>query len=132
MTDIILEREDIQIINVSSEEYDIYISDEQEMYKLIRRAVETPLEYLGRYILDKRGLRGIDYDFGNAVYDDLSEGLTLGLISSIKTHIHDALTKVTPDISIQEIVVCVPTFETVEIKIQIDGLERPITTVLNI
>lgn len=132
MTDIILDKEDFKVVNPNANEYDLYVSNDQEMYNLILRAVETPFEYIGRYVLDKEGLKGIDYTFGNAVYEDLSEGLTIGLISSIKTHIREAIAKVTLDIDIDEIIVSIPNFDTVEIQIYIDGLEKPIRTQVNI
>ena len=132
MTDIIIDNLDFKIINPNTDEYDLYVSDDQELYKLILRAVETPFEYIGRYVMHKEGLVGIDYEFGDAVYEELSEGLTVTLVSRIKNHIRDAINKVTSDIDIDEIILSIPNFDTVEVSIYINGLERPIVTQVSI
>lgn len=128
MTDIVLDNEDFKMVNSNLNEYDISVLDREDTYSLILRAVETPFEYIGRYILDADGVNPLDYSFGNAVYDELAEGLTVTLLARIKSHIHRAISQVTTDISIQEVKVALVDINTVDIQIQIDGLEQLIRT----
>ena len=99
--------------------YDIEIEDEVTAIRhLVRRAVETPLGYIGRYIIDTNGISNLDGLFGNAIYSRLSEGLTVNLVSRIRQDIEEAISFVSSEIRLDLIRVNVVSFDTVEVKVE--------------
>lgn len=86
---------DLSVIKVDESEqredlYDLalesHVSDQ-----MIRRCVETPIGYLGRFGLDEEGLDYGDGDFGNPIYARLAEPFTVSWISGANADIKQAL-----------------------------------------
>lgn len=58
---------------------------------LIRRAIQTPFGYLKEPALQEGNIDFIDANFGSRVYDELSEGINLNLLSRLKSHVINSL-----------------------------------------
>lgn len=101
MTDLIINQEgDINIVQLTQE-----VSDEGRTIRpsfdvestndtiatSIKRAIQTPLGHLEVAALTKDNIMFVDANYGSLIYRELSEGITLNLLSRIKRHITDSL-----------------------------------------
>lgn len=57
----------------------------------IRRAIQTPLGYIQQPSLTEGNITFIDSNYGSLIYNELSEGITLNLLSRIRSHITNSL-----------------------------------------
>jgi len=57
----------------------------------IKRAIQTPLGHLEQASLIEGNINFIDSNYGSLIYNELSEGITLNLLSRIKGHITNSL-----------------------------------------
>jgi len=57
----------------------------------IRRAIQTPLGHLRQAALTEGNIDFIDGNYGSLIYNELSEGITLNLLSRIKGHVTNSL-----------------------------------------
>ncbi len=131
--DLQLNNEDLDIIKSDEAEdgssfYDLLI-DPDPSNSLIRRCVETPYAYIGRYLLEEEGLGTIDLDFGNPIYSRLSEPLTVSWISEASRDIDQALTHVDNKTAVEDVTLTISLPDKVNIDIQysIDGTPSSVT-----
>lgn len=124
MEDIKLSNEDFLLGEVEKGVFDLVLESEDYLTSLIKKALITPLNYIGRYVIDKGDLDIIDYNFGNAIYQELSEGLTINFISRIKQHVTKAIEELNSTnnknfftVNIAGITVDLVDFESVDIKV---------------
>jgi hypothetical protein len=111
--------------------YDIEVEDEVTAIRhLVRRAVETPLGYIGRYVIDTNGISNLDGGFGDAIYSRLSEGLTVNLVSQIKQDIESAISFVSSEINLESVRVNVVSFDTIDVKVEYSLLGQPVQTIV--
>jgi len=57
----------------------------------IKRAIQTPFGYIEQPSLSEGNITFIDSNYGSLIYNELSEGITLNLLSRIKSHITNSL-----------------------------------------
>lgn len=100
------------------------VLDSNAEKSLLKRVLQTPLSSLGRYVIDSQGVKEIDREFGNGVYKELSEGLTINLIARIKRHIVEAVSYVKKDIQIRDIDVYQIDINTVQIDITLEAYSK--------
>lgn len=76
--------------NRYKEEYDLL--DEEDLVRvLLERALRTPKGHITIYDLTEGNIRLRDNLFGNDIYRELSEGLTLNFIARARGHIEEAI-----------------------------------------
>lgn len=92
MTDIALAEGDL-IIHQTPGGIDI-LSEENESRLLFERAIRTPLKYLTEFILTSEGVEVVDADFGNGIYEYLSESLSINWVTEARRTVVTAITKV--------------------------------------
>jgi hypothetical protein len=109
----------ILVINkdVKNQFYDLNIEEYKEsLSKLIDRAVKTKLGELG-IITNRDGVELLDYGYGNAVYFELAEPLTLSWLTRAKQHILNALSFLPKTVDITSVEVLPQAIDTVIIEI---------------
>lgn len=79
------------------------VEEKDELYVLLRRAVQTPLSFLGRTIIDDKGINIVDDNFGNSIYGELSEGITINFITRVKQHIVNAIDSLKLDVGVTDV-----------------------------
>jgi hypothetical protein len=82
---------DISILIIDEKYYDLNIEDYKEtLRKLVTRAIKTKLGDLGIVTVNE-GVELVDYGYGNAIFFELSEPLTISWVSRARQHILNAL-----------------------------------------
>ncbi len=101
--DLSLFNQDLEVVQADVEgNYDLKL-EEDSRNSLIKRALTTPLGYLGRYILTETGAINIDTSFGNGLYNKLSEPFTLNWIAEANQDIRTALSQLSPLIEVVDV-----------------------------
>lgn len=125
--DLQLSNEDISIVKSGETDdelalYDL-LMDPDPSNSLIKRCVETPYNYAGRYLLEEEGLGTIDLEFGNPIYSRLSEPLTVSWISEANRDINQALTHVDRNTTVEDVALTIslPNKVNIDIQYTIDG-----------
>ena len=109
----------ILVINkeVNNQFYDLNIEEYKEsLSKLIDRVVKTKLGELG-IITNRDGVELLDYEYGNALYFELAEPLTLSWLTRAKQHILNALSFLPKTLEIGSVEVLPQAIDTVTIDI---------------
>lgn len=101
MADLIINRDgDISVIqatqSVSDEGRQVRATFDVEttndtLATAIKRAIQTPLGHLEVAALTRDNIMFVDTNYGSLIYRELSEGITLNLLSRIKRHITNSL-----------------------------------------
>jgi hypothetical protein len=131
---------DLELIEIESnsienksrkERYDLSLTRDNRDIRL-KRALKTPLGYIGIYVLGLEGVEIVDELYGNDIYSELSEGLTLNLISRIRSKIIDAISRAKLDVNVREISVGVLDPHTVSVNIVYNGSSDSTSLLLNL
>lgn len=91
--------------------------EEDDITLRLKRALKTPVGYLSMYYLTDSDVEVYDSLYGNAVYQELSEGLTLNFLARVRTHVGDAIRRAGLTAKIKEIDVGILDSHTVQIYI---------------
>jgi hypothetical protein len=78
------------------------LSTKEEIRLLVIRALKTPKYYIGRYSSEDSQPFAVDENFGNLIYSRLSEPSTSETISNVNNDIKEALTFISPRVSLIE------------------------------
>lgn len=130
MTDIILVEGDIAFqtidyeldpgFNSRARVFDLPIENYKDMlYRLVYRALRTPVTYIGRYIVDSKGSRIIDQDYGDPIYLDLGEPATYGFMTKARHHIEYALSFIPEEVTIVDLDVRIESLFWLIVKIRV-------------
>ncbi len=101
MEDILLENGDLVILK-SQDNYEFEV-DKDVVGSLIKRALQTPIGHIRISVIDNKELRLIDADFGDEIYKELSEGITINFISRVRQHILNAIKKIDIDLDVRDV-----------------------------
>jgi hypothetical protein len=115
--------------------YDVLISGSEDVItNLFKRALKTPITYIGLDVIDNRGSFKADIEYGNALYIELSEPLTYTWLERAKSHINRALSFVPKEIKIisNDIRMLEPGWVRIDIIYEIDGIEKQANTVISV
>lgn len=115
--------------------YDLLISGSEDVItNLFKRALKTPITYIGLDVIDARGSFKADIEYGNALYLELSEPLTYTWLERAKAHINRALSFVPSEIKLisNDIRMLEPGWVRIDIVYEIDGIETQSNTVISI
>ena len=130
--DLVLEKDDIDDDGVI---YDLALMDRTtSLTRLLRRAIETPITYIGRHVIDSEGIRKLDLSYGNGVYLELSEPFNISWIQRAETHIKKALSFLPSSITILSLNIS-PTglfSARIDIKYQIDDIVTSLSSDINL
>jgi hypothetical protein len=96
---------------------------EAVLMNLLRRAVETPITHIGRYVVDNKGVRKLDLSYGNGIYLELSEPVTLDWVKRAEDHIRSAVSFLPTDIKITSLNISPDGFYSarIDLRYRIDG-----------
>ena len=96
---------------------------EEVLMSLLRRSIETPITHIGRYVIDNQGVRRLDINYGNGIYLELSEPVTLDWVKRAEDHIKQATSFLPSDIDITSLNIVPDGYysATIELKYQIRG-----------
>ena len=108
------------------------VLDRDNLTLRLKRALQTPLGGISMYTLSQGGIDVIDGLYGNNIYRELSEGLTLNFLARVKSHVVDAISRanLTADVDSVEVDVLDP--HTVQIFVFYTGRTNPIIIPINI
>ena len=110
---------DLQLIKLSSSNNIVSdVAQERNMLPiLLKRALLSPKGYITIYEIKNSELSLKDSNYGNSIYQELSEGITLNLLSRIKSHIVSAITEANLNQSVESIDLNVVEAHTIQILI---------------
>ncbi len=104
--------------------YDLVINRNTLTLRL-KRALQTPLGYISIYVLGDGGVDIVDDLYGNAIYRELSEGLTLNFIARARRHTINAIERAGLTQSVDSVQVSVLDTHTVQIYITYTNTNEP-------
>lgn len=110
---------DLQLIQLNSQNKIVkdVVEDPDVLQLLLKRALTTPRGYLTITEINNNLLKFKDNNYGNDIYKELSEGLTLNFLSRVKIHIQNALSEANLDSNIDNIQLNVLEAHTIQILI---------------
>lgn len=110
---------DLQLIQLNSQNKIVkdVVEDPDVLQLLLKRALTTPKGYLTITEINNNLLKFKDNSYGNDIYKELSEGLTLNFLSRVKIHIQNALSEANLDSNIDNIQLNVLEAHTIQILI---------------
>jgi hypothetical protein len=88
---------------------------------LIKRALQTPIGNISIYTMTDGNLSIVDDLYGNFIYQELSEGLTINLISKIRVHIIEALKRANLTNKVNSVEVSILDSQTIQIFVSYTG-----------
>lgn len=115
--DIVLSKEGDLVKGTEESEADVLVSI-NDIDLLVRRALMTPYERIGILHIENNSIKIHDKEYGNKVYRELSENMTISLIGRLRTYTIEALEKAGLYYLIGNIDVSFVDFYTVNITVQ--------------
>jgi len=96
---------------------------EEVLSSLLRRAIETPITHIGRYIIDRGGVRRLDLNYGNGLYLELSEPVGLDWVKRAEDHMKRAISFLPSEIKILSLNILPDGYYSVrvDLRYQIEG-----------
>jgi hypothetical protein len=104
--------------------YDL-VTERNTLTTRLRRALQTPLGNISIYALAEGGVDIVDDLYGNNIYKELSEGLTLNFISRVRNHTINAITRAGLRQNIDSVQVNVLDSHTVQIHVTYTNNNAP-------
>ena len=84
---------------------------------LLKRALQTPIGHLTMFSLQDETINLVDNLYGNDVYKELSEGLTLNFIARVRNHIINAINRANLQNKVSDVQVSVSDNHTIQIHV---------------
>jgi phage baseplate assembly protein W len=130
--DITLNKGDLSILVVEDKKYDVDIEEyKTTLKKLIDRAIKTKLGDLG-IVTIKDGVEIVDYGYGNAIFFELSEPLTISWLSRARQHITSALSFLPNTVEVLSVQVSPQSSNTVNINVIIRFNNETINSIVTL
>ena len=101
------------------------VLDRNTLTQRLRRALETPFGYISMYVLTEGGVSMVDDLYGNNIYKELSEGLTLNFISRVRNHTISAIERAGLAQNVDSVQVNVLDSHTVQIHVTYTNSNAP-------
>jgi hypothetical protein len=129
--------DDRTFIDVSTEDWSITPSGSirtkdgtEAVHKAALRAVVTPYGWIGRWAMDDGEIAFFDGDYGDHIYEELSEPLTQSWLSQARADVARALSYVEPDATLINIegeyqsLSGVPDGAIIHVTYQVEGIQN--------
>lgn len=110
---------DLETVSLLDNSQDLII---ENLENSIRRAVQTPLGYLGTFTLENQGLNYIDSEIGSLVYELLAEPLNSDFIYQIQSAIYESISSSNLSVEISNINIQILDLSTINILVEIRDL----------
>ena len=107
-----------------SVKYDLVLDRDTVTERLVR-ALQTPFGYISIYVLSQGGVDIVDDLYGNNIYKELSEGLTLNFISRVRNHTVNAIERAGLAQNVDSVQVNVLDSHTVQIHVTYTNSNAP-------
>lgn len=104
--------------------YDLVL-DRNTLTERLKRALQTPFGYISMYVTAEGGISIVDDLYGNNIYKELSEGLTLNFISRVRNHTINAIERAGLTQNVDSVQVNVLDSHTVQIYVTYTNSNAP-------
>jgi len=111
--------------------FDLEITNDN-LSTMIKRAIQTPLGYIEVPSLKEGSIEFVDSNFGSLIHSELSEGISLNLLSRIKSHIINSLKTVGLLVNIADLQISAVDTYTIQLYITYTDSTTPTTITLEV
>ena len=119
MVDIALTEDgDLQLGLYDTNSTDFVLAEKgDELSALLKRALQTPLGYIGQFQIDLEAVRKYNFQYGNNIYKELSENLSGQLLTRVRSHIVNAVRVAELEAQIQDVRIQIQDMRTLNIYV---------------
>lgn len=130
--DITLNKGDISILLTEDSSYNVDIEEYKDtLKKLVNRAIKTKIGTLG-VVTTRNGVEIIDYGYGNAIFFELSEPLTVSWLSRCREHIIAALSFLPDAVEVVSVQISPQNSNTVNINVILNFNNETINSIVTL